>query len=265
MENKVRLKTPITYYGGKQTMLKHILPLIPKHSIYTEAFCGGCAVLFAKEPVKTEVINDINDELINFYRVTKEKFPLLKWKIDTVLHSRSMHQYASNIMSQPDFYSDIDRAWAIYVRSKTSFASRLDAVFGYDMSGTMPRKIDYAKKNFTHEIQQRLERVTIENRDAIKVIKTYDREGAFHFVDPPYIGSDCGHYKGTFAENDFINLLDTLSSLKGMFMLTMFPHKAIEQYSAKYGWTIHRFERTISASRVSRKKKEEWIVCNYRI
>ena len=45
-----RLKTPISYYGGKQMLLKHILPLIPEHTLYTEAFCGGCAVLFAKPP-----------------------------------------------------------------------------------------------------------------------------------------------------------------------------------------------------------------------
>ena len=44
------MKTPISYYGGKQTLLKHILPLIPKHKLYTEAFCGGAAVLFAKRP-----------------------------------------------------------------------------------------------------------------------------------------------------------------------------------------------------------------------
>ena len=61
------MKTPITYYGGKQTMLKHILPLIPKHEIYTEPFCGGAAVLFAKDPVKAEIINDINQNLTNFY------------------------------------------------------------------------------------------------------------------------------------------------------------------------------------------------------
>lgn len=61
------MRTPITYYGGKQTLLKHILPLIPKHTIYTEAFCGGAAVFFAKKPAEAEVINDINQDLVNFY------------------------------------------------------------------------------------------------------------------------------------------------------------------------------------------------------
>lgn len=66
-----KMKTPISYYGGKQTMLKHILPLIPKHSLYTEAFCGGAAVLFAKHPADCEIINDLNQGLVNFYLVAK--------------------------------------------------------------------------------------------------------------------------------------------------------------------------------------------------
>ena len=73
-----RLKTPISYYGGKQMLLKHILPLIPEHTLYTEAFCGGCAVLFAKPPVPCEVINDTNTELVNFYRVAQTQYAALK-------------------------------------------------------------------------------------------------------------------------------------------------------------------------------------------
>ena len=58
--NSTDMRTPISYYGGKQTMLKHIIPLIPSHRLYTEAFCGGAAVLFAKSPVEAEIINEIN-------------------------------------------------------------------------------------------------------------------------------------------------------------------------------------------------------------
>ena len=65
------LKTPISYYGGKQNMLKEILPRIPEHTIYTEAFFGGGAVFFAKPPVKSETINDTNNMVVNFYDVLK--------------------------------------------------------------------------------------------------------------------------------------------------------------------------------------------------
>lgn len=75
------MRTPITYYGGKTTMLKHILPLIPPHKLYTEAFCGGAAVLFAKRPADAEVINDINMEITNFYWIAKAYYPDLKAEI----------------------------------------------------------------------------------------------------------------------------------------------------------------------------------------
>ena len=82
------MRTPISYYGGKQTMLKHIIPLIPSHRLYTEAFCGGAAVLFAKSPVEAEIINDINMELTNFYWTAQVYYRDLKTEIDKTLHSR---------------------------------------------------------------------------------------------------------------------------------------------------------------------------------
>ena len=85
------MKTPISYYGGKQSMLKYILPLIPEHEIYTEAFCGGAAVLFAKVPVKSEVINDLNMDLTNFYWIAQTNYSELKFEINKTLHSRDIH------------------------------------------------------------------------------------------------------------------------------------------------------------------------------
>ena len=79
---KIYLKTPITYYRGKQKMLKHILPLVPKHNLYTEVFAGGAALFFAKEPSNVEVINDLNGELINFYQTTVNQFEELKKQIE---------------------------------------------------------------------------------------------------------------------------------------------------------------------------------------
>lgn len=79
------MKTPISYYGGKQTLLKHILPLIPKHKLYTEAFCGGAAVLFAKRPADGEVINDISMDITNFYWMAKVYYRDLKQEIEKTL------------------------------------------------------------------------------------------------------------------------------------------------------------------------------------
>jgi len=113
MKHKIQLKTPITYWGGKQKMLDYILPLIPTHSIYTEAFFGGGAVFWAKEPAKVEFINDKNAEIINFYRVLKQDFPKLKREIDVTLHSEFQQKQAKSIYLNPEGHNEIKRAWAI--------------------------------------------------------------------------------------------------------------------------------------------------------
>jgi len=128
----------------------------------------------------------------------------------------------------------------------------------------MPKKIGNAKDEFTDYLARRLETVTIESRDASDVIETYDTPSAFHFVDPPYVNSDCGHYEGFFNEDDLVRLLKLLSDIEGKFMLTMFPHDSISQFATDHDWTIHKVERTISASKTTRRKQEEWIICNYR-
>ncbi len=186
-----RLKTPISYYGGKQTLLKHILPLVPDHALYTEAYCGGCAVLFAKHPVKCEVINDTNTELVNFYRVAQQKYTALKEMIDSTLHSREIHAHAKHINQHPTFFTPVERAWAVWVCSKLGFASMLDGTFGYDRTGTTSQKLRNAKDAFTEELCSRLENVTVEYEDGANLIRRYDceddrydgREGRVEMID----------------------------------------------------------------------------------
>lgn len=258
------LKTPISYYGGKQSMLKHILPLIPKHTLYTETFAGGAALLFAKEPAEVEVINDLNSELVNFYWTASVNYSLLKREIDKTLHARGIHEHAQYIYKNPAFFDHVQRAWAVWCLCRISFASKIDGTFGFDKSGrTMTKRLSNAKDAFTRELCGRLDRVTIERDNALKMIKRYDTPEAFHFVDPPYINSDCGHYEGMFTHVDLVGLLDLLAGIQGKFMLTMYPHEDIDLFAEKNGWKIIEVMRTISSARTTRKKKAEWIVMNY--
>lgn len=77
------------------------------------------------------------------------------------------------------------------------------------------------------------------------------------------MNSDCGHYEDTFNERNMEQLLQLLETVKGKFMLTMFPYDIISRYAQKNGWVIHRIERTISASKSNRRRQEEWMICNY--
>lgn len=257
------MKTPISYYGGKQTMLKHLLPLVPEHRIYTEAFGGGLALYFAKEPAELEIVNDLNGNLINFFRVLKTRFQELKSKIDATLHSREEFDFAQIVYHHPTFFDVATRAWALWVCSKMGFASKLEATWGYDKSkNTMSKKLANAAAAFTQELSDRLRRTQIECTDALRIIQSRDSEACFHFVDPPYVGTNLGHYSG-YNEMDFINLLEVLATLKGKFMLTMFPNEILSEFIARHGWHVKEVERCISASKTRRRKQTELIVCNY--
>jgi DNA adenine methylase len=112
---KNTLKTPISYYGGKQQSLSRILPLIPEHRIYSEPFFGGGAVFFAKEPAKIEIINDTNKMVINFYKIAKREFKNLKAEIDVTLHSEEQYKEAREIYLNKDStveQNNVLRAWA---------------------------------------------------------------------------------------------------------------------------------------------------------
>ena len=146
------MKTPISYYGGKQTLAPIILELIPEHKIYCEPFLGGAAVYFAKKPSKVEVINDTNSELINFYEVVKNDFSALEKEIAITLHSRAKHRQAQVIYDNPDMFDRVKRAWAVWMLANISYGCKLDAAFGYDRAGCASKKLANKRKNFTEHL-----------------------------------------------------------------------------------------------------------------
>ncbi len=259
-------KTPISYYGGKQNLLQQILPLIPKHTIYTEAFFGGGAVFFAKEPAQSEIINDTNNLVVNFYKVVQSDFDLLKTKIEQTLFSRATYSVAWCMYRMPHLFSELQQAWAFYIATNMGFSCKIGS-WGYDKYGKRPKAFLNKKLRFNETISKRLERTQIENNDACKVITSRDTEDAFHYVDPPYIDSNQGHYSG-YTKTDFKKLLVTLESLKGKFLLSSYPSDILSEYTIKNGWHTKTVTKPLSASKGSggkRKQKTEVLTANYPI
>ena len=167
---KSKIKTPISYYGGKQAIISHILPLIPEHDLYTESFFGGGTVFFAKDPVKNETINDRLDIVINFYRVLKTKYKALKVMIDLSLISRTMHTHCLFICKGRVPADDVTRAWAFWYCSNFSFANKIGGGMKYanEMNTLVTLTLLNKKKSFTEELCSRIEHTSIENGDALK-------------------------------------------------------------------------------------------------
>ena len=257
------MKPPLTYYGGKQKLTERILSMIPKHRIYCEPFFGGGAVFFAKIPAEIEVINDTNGELINFYRVLKTDYKKLNKEIKGTLHSKEEHQTAEVIMKHPKLFNEVRRAWAIWTLANQSFASRLGGTWRCDFKdNSTAKRLNNKRNNFTEEYAKRLEQVQIDNRDAIKVIKLWDTKDTFIYCDPPYFNSNMGHYKG-YTEQDFEDLLKTLSEIKGKFILSSYPSTLLEKYTKKYKWNTVKIENIpVSVSIGRHKLKTEVLTLN---
>jgi DNA adenine methylase len=234
-KQKIKLKTPISYYGGKQSMLKYIIPLIPKHRIYVEPFFGGGAVYWSKEPSEVEIVNDLNGNVINFYKQLKTNFKELKDMIMATPYSREVYKNAMVIYEIPYIFSSTHRAWAFWVGTIQGFSNKI----GSWRSATQRSKestLNYNKKEaFTEDLCKRLELTQIECKDALELILKQDSVDTFFYIDPPYVGANQGHYGG-YTQEHFNALLDVLSNIKGKFLLSSYPNEILDVYRSKYNW-----------------------------
>ena len=258
------MKTPISYYGGKQSLSNIILSIIPEHKIYCEPFFGGGAIFFAKDPSSVEIINDTNRELINFYKVARDEFSALEHEISLSLHSRDMHRQAQVIYANPDMFDRVKRTWALWVLANSSYANKLDGSFGYDRSGGTSLKLDNKRISFTSEYEKRLQKVQIENCDAIRVITSRDTPETFFYIDPPYVGTYQGHYDG-YMQEDFDNLLSTLESIRGMFLLSSYRNANLEECIKRNGWYSKELKMYCSMTSNAKKThgKVEVLTANF--
>ena len=264
------MRTPITYYGGKQRLCKHILNMIPDHELYCEPYFGGGAVFFSKPPSKAEVINDHDERLITFYRQVVEHFDELQTMVRRTLCSESEWLRARRIFFGRGEHlaadvSDLEIAWSVWVMCNMSYSASPNCGWKWDNKSSTSRMLNAKRKEFTEALYKRLATVQISCRDAVAVIEQRDSDKTFFYLDPPYVGCQQQHYKG-FGEQDFDILLTTLSMLKGNFILSHFMNKQLREAIDKFGWkykVIETYMTVANNCRTNLRRKQEILVYNY--
>ncbi|GAB5417032.1 MAG: DNA adenine methylase [Crocinitomicaceae bacterium] len=220
----------------------------------------------AKEPSKSEIINDHDAMISIFYRVAQTDFKNLKRKIESTLYDRSIHRVAWNIRTIPHFFSDLQIAWAFYVLSGLGFSGGLDS-FGCYTHGKKAQTFLNKRLLWDEKMRKRFEGVQIENTDALDLIQRRDTKNTFFYLDPPYIDTAQSHYGG-YSRDHYKALLDHLVEVKGKFLLSSFPNDILDEYIEKYDWDVVSVDQSKSASRNSdgsKKRKTELLVANYSI
>ena len=257
-------KTPISYYGGKQSMLKHILPLIPEHKTYVEPFFGGGAVFWGKEKSEVEIINDYNGNVVNFYVQLKTNFQELKRLIDATPYSRETYKRAITIYDTPYIFETVKRAWAFWTCCIQGFNNNIGSWRG-NASRIKESLLNHNKKLLLNKCySDRLDLVQIEQKDAVCLIHQLDTFDAFFYIDPPYIGANQGHYGG-YTQEYFNELLDALSEIKGKFLLSSYPNEQLERHKNKFNWVSSINDMHLITSSKRKKRKTEVLTSNYRL
>jgi DNA adenine methylase len=156
------------------------------------------------------------------------------------------------------------------VLSSQCFGSALGNSWASDKKKrSFTKKIENKKGAFTEELTCRLQRCTLESADACYVINSRNVADAFFYCDPPYYNANMGHYDG-YSLNDFKDLLDTLSQVKGKFLLSSYPSDVLTEYTTKFGWNTKTFDMYVSAAYSAttgkiNKRKTEVLTANYEI
>ena len=226
------MNSPIWWYGGKGFLKTKIIPLLPSHVVYVEVFGGGASVLFAKEPAKIEVYNDIHSDLYNFFRVisNRETFQLFYDAVCLLPYSRELYKSCLDSLRSGVEDDDVKRAAAFFVCARQGFGGRFDG--GWSVSkvvDTVGAWLNSIKK--LPEIHRRLQSVVIENSDWSRIVDVYDSEGTLFYFDPPYVLSERvggKRYNYEMCDNEHVKLVERIQRIKGQFVISGYGNKIYE-------------------------------------
>lgn len=217
----------LRYHGGKWKLAPWILRHLPPHRVYVEPFGGGASVLLQKPRSYAEVYNDLDGEVVNLFKVARERGEELAQAVELTPFSRV--EFASAYEPDGD---PLEQARRTLVRSFMGFGSAgaSGQTTGFransNRSGTIPAHDWMNYPDCLRMVIQRLRGVVIENRDAVQVMLTHDCDEAVHYVDPPYVHSTrqlrtrAPAYKHEMDDEQHRVLAEQLAVLRGKVVVS---------------------------------------------
>lgn len=219
-------KPIIPWMGGKRRLAKTILPLFPEHTCYVEPFAGGAALFFMRpEPAKIEVLNDLNGELVNLYRVVQNHLEEFVRQFKWALSSRTVFEWEK--MKRPETLTDIQRAARFYYLQKLAFGAKADNPTFGTATTAQPRLNLLRLEEELSEAHLRLSRVFIENLSWEECVKRYDRAHTLFYLDPPYW--ETAGYGESFPFCEYEKIAELMRAMQGKAILSINDHPNIRE------------------------------------
>lgn len=244
--------TAFTYPGGKVRISSWVTSFFPRHRIYVEPFGGAAGVLLNKEPSPLEVYNDLNSNLVTFFRVLRDKE-----KAAELIRRLRLTPYAREEFTQaymPPEGDDIERARALIVRAGMGIGPRGAISASPTGFAAETKKIRKNAKAFVNrvekmsEIAERFRSVVIEHRDALELIPRYDSPDTLWYLDPPY---NCRYSFRYSATVDQEAMLGAFKKVSGYVVLSGYMSELYADELA--GWHM---ETRANYTFANRKKEE---------
>ena len=250
----------MAWVGGKKALRDEILARFPRnYKRYIEVFGGAGWVLFHKPPGNDfEVFNDFNGNLVNLYRCVREQPEALRNELRYMLNSRLDFEYMKGMLHSRAVLPDVRRAAFYYALIRYSYAA------GTSTFGSQPHAM-WNNFPLIESAAGRLQKVVIENKDCVKLIRQYDRPESFFYCDPPYYNAD-QYYEAVSSDGfDHAGLADALLGIKGKFLLSYNDCPEIRALYDRPGIVVEGISRlsNIAQRYENGKQYPELLISNY--
>lgn len=257
------MNTLLNYPGGKKRIASWIIKHMPAHHSYLEPYFGCGAVLFGKAPAPIETVNDLDGEVVNFFRVIQDpesREKLQEWLIYTP-YARQV--YKDSCQREPK--DCVERAGYFAVKSMQSHGFRMDGNCGWkkDVYG---REYSYAVRYWNQlpesisEMAIRLKGVQIENRPALELIEAFNHENVLMYLDPPYVFSTRSggkQYKHEMSDQGHGDMLEKVTRSKAKVMISGYDCELYDFYLGDWN------KVQIAARAQNNKQRTETLWMNY--
>ena len=260
-----------SYLGGKFRMIDDLLPILPECDHYCEPFAGSLSILLNRRPSPIETANDLNGDLVNFFRVLRGRNSRrLVMGLRLTPYSREEFETAWHPCDDP-----VERARRFYVRITMDIAKggrKADKSWGSNVKYCSGEHayvpLGFLKKvNGLDQVVERLRKVQIENRPAIKVIQKYDNPNTLYYVDPPYLHetrTSKKDYAHEMSIDDHVNLSKVLNNAKGMVCISGYDAPVMQELYPANKWKQIKFpSKQVAMSKGNGLVRQECVWINY--
>jgi DNA adenine methylase len=241
----------VPWLGGKRRLAKHLLPRFPEHSCYVEVFAGGAALFFMREPSKVEVINDINGELVNLYRVVQHHLEEFIRQFKWSLTSREMFKWLQLTATEP--LTDVQRAARFFYLQHNAFGGKVRGQT-WGTATTAPAVNLLRIEEQLSAAHMRLAGTYVERLDWSACIAKYDRPHSFFYLDPPYWQTE--GYGTDFPFAEYEAMAERLTRLQGKAMVSINDHPDIRRVFVGFHMESFAINYTVAGGHKPAARKE---------